>query len=562
MTSLEDPELGSQTTAPISATQTGPRHRRSRSVLWNPSSVALGVIVIVAVGIGVFVRFWILGNQPINGDEATPGLMAHQIIRGHPSAFYWGQDYGSGEPYVVALLFAVAGQSPFTLNLTPALLAVAAAIVVWRIGLRLFTWQAAIVAAVLTWIWGEAVVWNSVREIGFRGVTLLCGLLVVLISLRIHESLIDGRRGRLDWIALGLVAGLGWWASPEISYFLVPSAVFIALDLRSHRHRRDLADVSLGLTAFVIGALPWIVATLRGADTFHQQPSPEGYLSRLQLLFTHAAPIALGVRVEGAGNWLWSPSFGVAILVLMAAATVGACVALARDPAVRILIVFLCAFPFLYAAFSATYFWNDARYVVYLTPVLSLLWIGALWRVAGRAAQLCAAFVLVAALLSTLASFNDGYGALNSISTLTRWTANPNQAVTALGARLEADHVQSALADYWAANPLTFITDGKVLAIDPASTRNPPATTGVMHDAERTWVFVNPAKSGIAANALGVPGALSPNGLTLAQVESWAQAHNVSIKTSSVGPFIVVSFDRSVSTAEVAAGTLGRSALS
>jgi hypothetical protein len=513
--------------------------------------VALGVVLIVAVCVGVFVRIWILGNQPITGDEATPGLMAHQILRGHPSAFYWGQDYGSGEPYVVALLFAVAGQSSFTLNLTPALLAVAAAVAVWRIGLRLFSRPAAVAAAVLSWVWGEAVVWNSVREIGFRGVTLLCGLFVLLISLRLRESLVEKRRDRLDWLALGLFAGVGWWASPEISYFLLPAATFVALALRVHGRRQDVTGVCLSLLTFVVGALPWIAATLRGAGTFHQQPSSVDYVERLQLLFTHALPIALGLRVEGVGNWIWSSSLGLTVLIALAATTLGSCVVLARDTSARILIFFVCSFPFIYAAFSATYFWNDARYVVYLTPVLSLLWMGALWKAADRRANWYAAIVIIAAITSTLISFNDGYGALNSVSALTHWRSNPNQAVTTLGTQLGADHVHFVLADYWVANPLTFLTGGQVTALDPDSTRNPSSTLAEYRNADRTWIFVNPTQAGAAASALGVSGTLSPGGLTIEQVESWAQAHGIRFKSTEVGPFIVVRFSGGVSAAEV-----------
>ena len=480
--------------------------------------------------------------------------MAHQILRGHPSAFYWGQSYGSGEPYVVAALFAVAGQSALTLNLTPAILAVVAAVVVWRIGLRLFGAPAAVAAATLSWIWGEATVWNSVREIGFRGVTLLCGLVVVLLAVRLHESLTEGRRSRLDLFALGLFAGIGWWASPEISYFIVPAALLLVIDLRRRPTREILTAVGSSLGAFVVGALPWIVATARGAGTLDQQPSPTGYLGRLQLLFTHAAPIALGVRVEGAGAWLVSAPFGVVVLVVLAAATVASAVILIPNGAARVLIYFVCTFPFMYAAFSATFFWNDARYVVYLTPILALVWMGALWKTARRDAQWFAAGVLLVALIATLVAFNDGYGTFNSVSALTRWNANPNETVTALSDHLESDGVRAVLAQYWLANTLTFVSGGRVVALDPDSTRNPPGELNQLRAAERTWVFVNPADVGASAAALGAPGALSPGGTTLPQLQSWAGAHDVSLRTSAVGPFWVARLQRSVSLNELAAG--------
>jgi hypothetical protein len=504
-----------------------------------------------AVLVGTYVRLWLLGNQGINSDEATVGLMAHQIVRGHFSTFYWGQSYGGGEPYLVAATFGVFGQSAFMLNFTPALLAVAAALLVWRIGLRLFSPWCAAASAVLTWVWGEAEDWNSVREIGFRGATLLLGLLIVLLSLRIHAALVKGERPLLEWFLVGLCAGAGWWCSPEIVYFAVPSSVFLAVALYRHRGRDSWVALGAALLGLLLGSLPWLIATVTRGGTFDQAPSPVSYVGRLQLFFTHAAPIALGVRVEGAGAWITSPWLSVAVLLLLAVATVGALAVLCGEEPARLLVLVLVLFPFLYAAFSATSFWNDARYVAYLPPILALAWMGALWKVAERYAPALASVVLVAAIVSTLVSFNDGYGALNSTSAMTSFAANPNTALTALSDHLVGAKVRDVLAQYWVANDLGFISGGRVLALDPDSLRNAPASAAQLAAAERTWIFVNPDDLAASESALGVPGQPSPGGLSVSQVEAWASAHGVSVKTKEVGPFIVAQFSRSVSVADV-----------
>ena len=77
----------------------------------------------------------------------------------------------------------------------------------------------AVLGAALVWVWPYAATWNSVREIGFRGATLCCGLLVVLCALRVYLR----RAGLGTRLLLGLAAGTGWWASPEIGYFAVPA---------------------------------------------------------------------------------------------------------------------------------------------------------------------------------------------------------------------------------------------------------------------------------------------------------------------------------------------------
>ena len=50
------------------------------------------------------------------------GLMARNILNGHFQAFFWGQGYGGLEPYFVAIVFAIFGQSALSLGLTPVIL--------------------------------------------------------------------------------------------------------------------------------------------------------------------------------------------------------------------------------------------------------------------------------------------------------------------------------------------------------------------------------------------------------------------------------------------------------
>ncbi len=94
--------------------------------------------IVAVVLIGLFLRIWILGREPWAEDTALPALMARQILHGHFFAPYWGQNCGGVKPYVVAAMFALFGQSSFTLGLTPVVLDSIAAILVWRIGRRLF----------------------------------------------------------------------------------------------------------------------------------------------------------------------------------------------------------------------------------------------------------------------------------------------------------------------------------------------------------------------------------------------------------------------------------------
>ena len=233
-----DATSGAEHSAPIRARHAAARSAGS-SAGWSSGAYALTIVCGVLIVVGVLLRVWLLGNAPMNSDEATAGLVAHQIAHGHTYAFYWGQSYGGVEPYVLALNFLVFGQSPFMLNATPALLALVGSVLVWRIGLRLFRPAAAVVAAVLSFIWSESSLWNSTREYGLHEVTMVLGLVLLLEALRIAQKARDEGADRLiDWAILGAAGGLGFWASPEIVYFAVPVAVMVALSLQ----QRSLLD--------------------------------------------------------------------------------------------------------------------------------------------------------------------------------------------------------------------------------------------------------------------------------------------------------------------------------
>ena len=275
-----------------------------------------GIVAVVLVGL--FLRVWILGREPWSSSTAIPGLMAREILHGHFSAFYWGQNYGGAEPYVVAAMFALFGQSHFTLGLTPVVLDAIAAVLVWRIGGRLFGSRVGVGAALLFWIWPEVYIFDSTQEYGFRFVTLVCGLAVMLIAIRIAQRGEPVRLPRsfslatveapsqsavvvyLDWLALGLFAGIGWWSSPEVVYYLVPSVVFLGWRLLKRRIELRPGYLALAVVGAVVGALPWLWANARShlGSLRHAPAQQDGsYLSHLSILFTHLVPIVLGLRL-------------------------------------------------------------------------------------------------------------------------------------------------------------------------------------------------------------------------------------------------------------------------
>jgi Dolichyl-phosphate-mannose-protein mannosyltransferase len=528
-------------------------HARSSTRVWTTPGGAVLLLVLVVLAItGVFLRLWLVHNASTNADEATAGLIAHQITLGHTYAFYWGQSYGGVEPYGLAIAFSLFGQSPFVLNATPAVLALVGTVIVWRIGLHLFAAPAASVAAVLGWIWSESTLWNSTKEYGFHELALVLGLVVLLQSVRMIQRAHRDEGDRvIDWAFLGGAVGLGFWASPEIAYFAIPGLVFVVTTLRGRTSRAArLRCFVLCVTAFV-GALPWIWATVKshGAGI---PASPVSYLSRLSTFFSHVLPMILGLRVEGAGAWEGGRLFGLAAYALLLVLVIGGAVVLAvRVPDARVLVLTLTLFPFLYAAFPTSWFWNDGRYAIALTPLLSLMITGACWQLfRPRVAAWLSCALLVAALASTLIAFNDATGAIAKPSELTTFSADPNSLVTSLSDHLERDGVAHAYAGYWVANDLSFISDNRVTALALGVSRNPPEATNAGNVAV-AWIFVPTSSVPMDSAQLESVSNLEPGSITEGALTGWLHDHKVSYRTLSTSGFEVIVPGRNIDPVEI-----------
>ena len=502
--------------------------------------------------VGLLLRLWILWNAPLNADEATAGLVAHQIIHGHTYAFYWGQRYGGVETYFTALNFLIFGQSPFVLNATPAILALVASVLVWRIGIRLFDPAPAVVAAVLSWIWCESSLWNSTRATGFHEVALVLGLILLLQSLRIvQRARHQGSDLLKDWAILGTAGGLGFWASPEIVYFVVPSLVMVATALRHRSAVAALKRLAIAAGTAFVAVLPWIWSVVTGGGS-GVPPSTESYLSRLGTFSTHVLPMVLGLRVEGIGLWEGGRGFGLIVYSLIVVFVLtGAVLLVIRGRDAWVVVLTLALYPFLYTAFPTSSFWNDGRYAIYLTPILSLVIAGGLWQMLRPPiATWVASVLLVLACASTLVAFNDGYGAIGKPSELTSFSTDPNPAVTTLAMQLNRLGVSHAYAGYWLANDLTFITDSQVTALSLNVDRNPPGASNA-GQRDVAWIFVPASSIGPASNQLGASTDLEPGSITEPAFIAWLNDHGVTYQKKSTDDFDVIIPVRSVSPTDV-----------
>ncbi len=531
----------------------GPRHARGTQRPPSGPVVAMAVVVVASFGFGLWARLWMLAHAGLNSDEAIVGLMANAIVHGHFSAFYWGQPYGGAEPYVTAALFGAFGHSAYVLNFTATALALVAAILTGYLGWTVFRRRGvALVAGCLAWIWPEAVLWNSTREFGFRGVTLICGLLVLIFAARIvlRGSTIA------RWSILGVATGLGWWSSPEIVYFALPAAGLLAWAAARRRVHVSLVQIGAGIGAAVVAALPWIVDDTQTnfASLRSQVVAPSTYGERLHLFFVEVIPLTFGLRVEGQGAWLLSSHLGLALCVALGAAIVTGVVALliAGPVASRPLVAALALFPFLYAAFPATVFWNDDRYAVFLPPLIVVVVVGGCTPLlagagkvlGGRPAEvlvpaLGAVALLVLAAASTVGAFEDTFSGVSDHPQSLSPTGNRILDTIATG--LESRHLTTVVGSYWTAYDLDLVSGGAIAATPLTTVRVPGVYRQVMRSPQATWLFVGPTQANQvqAASQFGVPLA-NPVTMTLGQFTARLSQLGLPYSTARIGPMVAV----------------------
>ncbi len=531
--------------------------------------LVVGVVLVVLLG--AFLRIWALGREPVNADEAIVGLMAHEILHGHFSAFYWGQQYGGAEPYAVALVFLVAGQSGFTLGLTSVLLAGVAAILVWRIGRRLLSPALGVAAGCVAWVWPEVFVWQSTLEYGFRFVVLVAGLSGVLLLLGLLDTASPPRHPLWNGAGIGVAFGVGWWASPEIAYFALPAVVLAAVALIGRRITLTPRVALVTAGAFLLGALPWIVANISsGGASFRSGPQPDPrFTSHLETLRLHVLPIILGLAVPVSGRFILPHELGRLLEYLLVLGGIALCALLLYERRAPVLVLLALTFPIVYAISPFTWYWQDGRYAIYLVPTAALLGVYGVDTVAtaltsrtqrGRiravpeatnrahSAALAGLVVLLVAVTVVgardVAPFRPGSPS-GPAATWTSWHANATGYASTLAVGLEAAGVRGVIAGYWVAEPVTFASRGAVTASDVRYDRDPRLLAEVERD-RPAYLFVRPAAlagaSAVVGSSLLDPGcaAATDRCLTPEIFSAYLRRRGIAARTVDLGAFEVI----------------------
>ncbi len=458
-----------------------------------------------------------LFHDPLNSDEASVGLFAQHILNGQFNVFYPGQFYGGVEPYVTAALFGVFGQSALMVKLTPLLLSLVAAILTWRIALRLVSnRQVAALAGVLMWVAPLAVIWNSTVERGFRGVTMACGLAPSCSYF--VASMVDVGTPTLP----PLGCSSGWdGGHPGDHLFVVPVGLLldgaIVVSPSGHRFVVWVPRIVVALAAVGVGALPWLWVNIPGFRSLKAASFPggqvkldNGYGVRLSTFFNHVLPMQTNLVVSGPANEVfrhnqpWQLAFQFGTDAIIVVALVLCVVKGGRGLAIAAGAV---ALPFIFALQPGTWFWQDGRYGVYvgalLVPTLAiacdqvpLLFArfgpdhrhrqarGPTW---GR--YLMVALVVVASVFSVV-SFNQWTAGTGGY--FSNW-GDPNAPTLQAIDRLEAGGVRTGYAEYWVAYDLDFLSKERlaITTVPGADTNRFKSLDRVVEKSHQSaWLFV------------------------------------------------------------------------
>jgi hypothetical protein len=339
-----------------------------------------------------------------------------------PGAFYWGQSYGGSlQAFAVAPFIWLFGTNRLGLRGASIAFELVAAWLTWRIALRLFSRNIAAFVGALSLFWPLAVVWFGTRERGFYPLTAALGLGCVLLALHIDEQPTSWVR----WAALGGCAGVGWWTSPNVAYYVAPIGLWL-LVRGAWRHWRD---VLVAIAAFVFGAGIWIAASIHdGLASLHGPDVGRSstIFERFRFFWARGLPFALYV----------------AVLVL-------AVLALRHTRLLDAPDVFLLAFaPVVFVFLKVNYRLDEGRYTYFVASMLPFL----LGRIVSIRVGRVIAAVLVA--VSTI-GFVNGY---QSLVRATPGSAKP------LADELRREGYRTATGDYWATFKMTFESDEGIIA--------------------------------------------------------------------------------------------------
>ena len=334
--------------------------------------------------------------------------------------------------------------------------------------------------------------------------------------------------------------------------------------------RNRCEAVAVTAATFFIGSLPWWWVSL-GDRFLTLKPLPitahdTVFSGRLSLFHHRVLPSLFGIAQYASGSALFTGQSGTMhaalragiILVLVTATLAGLYAGGAR----RAIALATAASPFIYAYFPDTWFWQDGRYAIYLSPIYFLtIAIGleqaVLWkrnRLGGNGRVIVERLVVLSALIFAISWTSWQFGWWMAVS---KQSAPLFSGYSASDAPLRAQSnallrmgIRTGWGDYFTVYRLDFVTGGTLhLSPPPADTVRVPA---YLHDTEATpnpvWLFTgrsNPTGTRPAGPDAG------PQGLIYGQFAAALHARGITLKATDLDGLWVITTSKPVDPAQV-----------
>jgi hypothetical protein len=347
----------------------------------------------IAIVAAVALRVVILATDsvPFNSDEAVVALMARHTLQGEWPIFFYGQSYmGSLDATLIAVAFALLGQSVLVIRLVQSILFLGIVVTSYLLGIRVLDdrWKAG-TAALLVALPTVLMSTYTTATLGGYGEILLLGNLVLLLG---HAAVTDRNRDWRVWAGLGAAGGVGFWTSALIGVYLLPVGVLVMAHLWSAR-ANDSGQVKvrvsigggplLALVSFALFSAPWwwhnlthgwsaMRFLLTGTEKSGIGIGSVSVGIRLAGMLLFGLPALLGMRFPWAASYLFLP-LAIPVLAVFLAAVTYAAFQLRRqgNPGRSLLVGMIVAFA---ALFLLSRFGTDAtgRYFLPLVVPLAL----------------------------------------------------------------------------------------------------------------------------------------------------------------------------------------------
>jgi 4-amino-4-deoxy-L-arabinose transferase-like glycosyltransferase len=295
--------------------------------------ISIWLLIIVCVGVG-WKAVWLSQDVfPFNADEAITGLMARHILQGARPVFFYGQSYmGSLDAFLVAGAFRFFGESVLSIRIIQVILYTCTIITTAWLGKSITnSWRTGLIAGLFMAVPAVNVTLYSTVSLGGYGEALIISNIAFLCAVSLNNrSTPEKSLTKLDWILvclLGFITGLGFWVFGLTLVATIPAVILAAFAVYEKRNfRKTLLLITLLAGFFILGSLPWWVASLRNgiipliSELSGSAVSVEGenwfYRTTTHLFYFvfFGLPAVFGFRPPWEVRWLGLPFIPVVLI--------------------------------------------------------------------------------------------------------------------------------------------------------------------------------------------------------------------------------------------------------